>query len=130
MVKHGRIPDGKRKFLKHLELLCDGREKINNAFKSNIFLMKVMGDDGSEKTSSKPATIWKVSIRKPNQGTRIKILTPKQILHRLPIALAQVKSGKKSEHLLNKIRQTVYFFYWAKEITKKTYSNITNSIKT
>ena len=57
MVKHGGIPDGKRKFLKNLELLCDGREKINNAFKCNIFLMKVMGDDGSEKTSSEPSTI-------------------------------------------------------------------------
>ena len=35
------------------------------------------------------------------KGTRLKILTPKQMLQRLPIALAQVKSGNNSESLLN-----------------------------
>ena len=34
----------------------------------------------------------------------LKILTPKQILQRLPIALAQVKVGNNSESLLNEIR--------------------------
>ena len=38
------------------------------------------------------------------KGTRIKILTPKQMLPRLPIALAQVKAGNNSENLLNEIR--------------------------
>ena len=33
----------------------------------------------------------------------LKILTPKQILQRLPIALAQAKAGNNSENLLNKI---------------------------
>ena len=32
-------------------------------------------------------------------------LTPKQMLRRLPIALAQVKEGNNSENLLNEIRQ-------------------------
>ena len=59
----------------------------------------------------------------------IKILTPKQILQRLLIALAQVRVGKTSENLLNGIRQIIYFLYRAKEITKKIYNNITNSIK-
>ena len=49
--------------------------------------------------------------------TCIKILTPKQVLQRLPIALAQVKAGKISENLLNKIRQIIYSLYWVKEIT-------------
>ena len=53
------------------------------------------------------------------QGKRLKVLTPKQMLQRLPIALAQIKSGSTSENLLNKIRQIIYSFYWAKEITKK-----------
>ena len=30
--------------------------------------------------------------------------TPKQMLHRLPIALAQVKVGNNSENLLNEMR--------------------------
>ena len=40
-------------------------------------------------------------------GTGLKILTPKQMLHRLPIALAQVKAGNNLEGLLNEIRQIV-----------------------
>ena len=57
------------------------------------------------------------------------ILTPKQLLQRLPIALAQVKAGNNSENLLNEIRQIVYSSYQSKEITKKVYSNIIKSIQ-
>ena len=60
---------------------------------------------------------------------RLKILSPKQMLHRLPIALAQVKAGSTSETLLNEIRQIIYSLYRAKEITKKVYNNIMNSRK-
>ena len=59
----------------------------------------------------------------------LKILTPKQMLQRLPIALAQVKIGNTSKNLLNKIRKIIYSLYRAKEITKKVYNNIMNSIK-
>ena len=58
----------------------------------------------------------------------IKILTPKQMFQRLPIALAQVKAGNSSESLLNKIRQIVYSLYQSKQITKKLYNNIIKSI--
>ena len=59
----------------------------------------------------------------------LKILTPNQMLKRLPIALAQVKAGNNSESLLNEIRQIVYSLYRSKEITKTVYNNIINSIK-
>ena len=59
----------------------------------------------------------------------IKILTSKQMLQRLLIALAQVKAGSNSENLLNEIRQIVYFLYKSKEITKIVYNNITESIQ-
>ena len=59
----------------------------------------------------------------------LKILTPKQMLQRLPIALAQVKAGNTSENLLNEIRQVIHSLYREKEITKKVYNNIMNSIK-
>ena len=62
-------------------------------------------------------------------GKGLKILTPNQMLKRLPIALAQVKTGNNSEGLLNEIRQIVYSLYRSKEITKKVYNNIINSIK-
>ena len=58
-----------------------------------------------------------------------KILSPKQMLQRLPIALAQVKAGNTSENLLNEIRKSIYSLYRAKEITKKVYKNIIISIK-
>ena len=63
------------------------------------------------------------------QGKGLKILTPRQMLQRLPIALAQVKAGNTSENVLNEIRQIIYFSCRAKEIVKKVYVNIMNSIK-
>ena len=66
---------------------------------------------------------------KEQEGTGLKILTPNQMLKRLPIALAQVKAGNNSESLLNEIRQIVFSLYRSKEITKKVYNNIINSIK-
>ena len=66
---------------------------------------------------------------KQKYGEGLKILSPKQILQRLPIALAQVKVGNTSKNLLNKIRQVIYSLYREKESTKKVYNNIINSIK-
>ena len=51
------------------------------------------------------------------------------MLQRLPIALAQLKAGNTFENLLNEIRKIIYFLYRAKEITKKVYNKIINSIK-
>ena len=57
------------------------------------------------------------------------ILTPKQMLQRFPIALAQVKAGNTSENLIKEILEIIYFLYGEKEITKKVHNNIMNSIK-
>ena len=51
------------------------------------------------------------------------------MLQILPIAFAQVKSGNTSENLLNEIRKAIYSLYQAKEIIKKVYKNLMNSIK-
>ena len=63
------------------------------------------------------------------KGTGLKILTPKQMLQRLPIALAQVKAGNNSESLLNEIRQIVHSLYQSRQITKKIFNKIIKSIK-
>ena len=63
------------------------------------------------------------------EGTGLKILTPKQMLQRLPISLAQINVGNNSQSLLNEIIQIVYSLYQSKEITKKVYNNILKSIK-
>ena len=62
------------------------------------------------------------------KGKGLKILTPKQMLQRLPIALAQVKSGNDSQNLLNEIRQVIYSMYQSKEITKKVCNNLMKSL--
>ena len=59
----------------------------------------------------------------------LKVLTPKQMLQRLPIALAKVKAGNTSENLLNKMRQIMHSLYRANEITQKVYNNLLNSTK-
>ena len=61
--------------------------------------------------------------------SNIKILTPKQMLQRLPTEFAQVKAGNASENLLNEIRQIIYFLYQAKQISNRVYNNIMNSRK-
>ena len=53
-----------------------------------------------------------------NKG--LKILTPKQMLQRLSIALAQIKAGNNSEILLNGIKQIIYSSYQSKEIIQKS----------
>ena len=55
---------------------------------------------------------------KATKGTGLKILTPKQMLQRLPIALAQLKAGNNSEKLLHEIRQIVHSLYQSKEINQ------------
>ena len=93
--------------------LVNGREMVLTAFKSGIFQVSKESQKG----------------KGANKGKGLKILTPNQMLKRLPIALAQVKAGNNSESLLNEIRQIVYSLYRSKEITKKVYTNIINSIK-
>ena len=50
------------------------------------------------------------------------------MFQRLPIALAQVKTGNNSESLLSEIRQIVYSLNQSKQMTKKVYNNIIKSI--
>ena len=56
---------------------------------------------------------------KEKQGKRLKILTPKQMLQRLPITLAKVKAGNTSENLLNEIRQIYILCTDQKKLLKK-----------
>ena len=62
------------------------------------------------------------------QGKGLKILTPNQMLSRLPITLAQLKAGNNSEKLKNKIRQLLYFLYRWKNMTKQVHNNLINYI--
>ena len=70
-----------------------------------------------------------LEFHKGQKGKGIKILTPKQMLQRLPIVLAQVRAGNTSENLSNETRQIIYSLYQDQEVTKKVYNNIMNLIK-
>ena len=47
---------------------------------------------------------------------------------RLPIPLAQLKTGNNSEKLINKIRQLLYSLYRPKKLTKRIYKSLTDII--
>ena len=66
--------------------------------------------------------------RRNQPGQRLKILTPDQMLSRLPITLAQLKAGNNSEKLKNEIRQLLYSLYRSKKLTKNVYNNLINAI--
>ena len=85
--------------------LCEGR-KLLNAFKGGKFPIKEI------------------------QGKGLKILTPKQMLQRLQIALAQIKAGNAYEDLLNELKQIIYSLYRAKKSLKKytKYTEFSKSI--
>ena len=50
------------------------------------------------------------------------------MLQRLPTVLAQITESNASEDLPNEICKIIYYLYRWKEITKKVYKNIMNSI--
>ena len=62
----------------------------------------------------------------PEEG--LKILTPDQMLSRLPITLAQLKAGNNSEKLKNEIRQLLYSLYRSKKLTKQLYKSLIDII--
>ena len=66
--------------------------------------------------------------KQKQQGKGLKILTPNQMLSRLPIALAQLEAGNNSEKLKNEIRQLLYSLYRSKNMTKQVYNNLINYI--
>ena len=70
-----------------------------------------------------------LEFNKQNQsGKGLKILTPNQMLSRLPITLAQLKAGNNSEKLKNEIRQILYSLYRSKKLTKQLYKSLIDII--
>ena len=112
MIRRGNINASQKRALPNINILFNARDNA----------IKFIEGYGSMILKAK-------KLAREQEGTGVKILTPNQMLKRLPIALAQIKAGNNSESLLNKIRQMVYSLYRSKEITKKVYNNIIKSIK-
>ena len=62
------------------------------------------------------------------KGKGLKILTPNQMLNRLPITLAQLNAGNNSEKLKHKIRQLLYSLYRSMKLTKQIYKSLIDTI--
>ena len=71
-----------------------------------------------------------LDFNKQNQqkGQGLKILTPNQMLSRLPITLAQLKAGNNSDKLKNEIRQLLYSLYHSKNMTEQFYKSLVGII--
>ena len=90
--------------------------KLVNVIKSglNDSKNKIENMREEEKEIEKPSEIIDIvekilEFNKQNQqGQGLKILTPDQMLSRLPITLFQLKAGNNSKKLINEIRQLLY----------------------
>ena len=116
MILKGNKTQEQEKTLANLYMLFNGRNHVINFIE----------DYGSMVLEAK-----RKAAEEPTEqgGTGPKILTPKLILQRLPIALAPVKPGNNSESLLNEIRKTVNSLYQSKETTKRVHNNVIKSIQ-
>ena len=135
-IKKGKISpkeakDQQQNYYKYLNTIRKGNKNaaqkrtianVNILFNARDNAIKFIKDYSSMILEAK-------KLAKEQEGTGLKILTPDQMLKRLPIAPAQIKADNNSESLLNEIRQIAYSFYRSKEITKKVYNNIIKSIK-
>ena len=146
MINRERAPINNELFKKHFKIqkpidmykvLRGTKDKEKNSKLVNMFnsplkdLKKEIGKmSKKQKKIEKPNNIVKVverilELNKQNQqGKGLKILTPNQILSRLPIALAQLQAGNDSEKLKNEIRQLLYSLYCSKNMTKQVYNNL------
>ena len=115
--------------LENIKLLTESQEaaiKLFNGYSSAVSeaKYKTIHGKGIPNMLADIACVAKVSGH-----SKLKILDRKQMFQRLSIPLTQVKASNTFENLTNEIRQIIYFLYQAKEITKKVYDNIMNSIE-
>ena len=115
-IKFSEVKNKQNEFLNKLSIIKIGKKPPNKK-KWSIIYNKFY--HSREEVNFFRDYIEMLSDANYDTGTGLKILSPKQMLQRLPIALAQVKAGNNSESLSNEIRQIVYSYYQSKQITKK-----------
>ena len=105
-------------------------EEIKNRWSNLKDEVEKMSED--EKEIQKPDKILKIvkeildfnkEIQK-QRGLGLKILTPYEMLSRLPIFLAQLNAENNSEKLKNEIRQLLYSLHRSKKLTKNIYKSL------
>ena len=104
--------------------------------KGDFEIFKEKSDKEKQETDEQPDTTdmselkseESVAERRNQPGKGLKILTPDQMLRRLPITLAQLIAGNNSEKLKNEIRQLLYSLYRSKKLTKQLYKSLVDII--
>ena len=124
--------------LKRLRDTSDKRNKdlvksINETLTEMKNIIKNVPKDNPSKTEeSKKMTdiVERVLVLNSEKqiGLGLKILTPNQMLSRLPITLTQLKAGNNSEKLKNEIRKLLYSLYRSKKLTKNVYKSLVDII--
>ena len=121
-------------------LLEQMKDSKNIPGKNKMLVIITKSGLGDLKNEIKKMTEDEIKTEKPNEivdivekilefneqqeGKGLKILTPSQMLSRLPISLAQLNAGNNSEKLKNEIRQLLYSLYHSKNMSKQVYNNL------
>ena len=123
------VKNNQQKFKSCLSEIKKGSKKLKEQ-KNTLYNIEMLYKAKNEaiKFYDDYSSMMSEAKTKATKGAGLKILTPKQMLQRLSIALAQVKADNNSQNLLNEIRQIVYSLYQSKVITTKVYNNIINSL--
>ena len=129
--KYNNTVDDVEKILTKKPLTIDEQNMIKI-----LSLLKEIIKPNDKKTDEQPDTTNMPELeseesaeqRRNQQGKGLKILTPSQMLSRLPISLAQLKAGNNSEKLKNEIKQLLYSLYRSKKLIKKIYKSLINII--
>ena len=111
----------------------DQVESINKTLTKTKDIVENVPKDDPLKTEENEKMIDIVErileLNSENQlGLQLKLLTPNQMLSRLPISLAQLKAGKNSEKLKNEITQLLYSLYRSKKLLKNVYKSLVDII--
>ena len=112
-IKTSRKTIKQKETINNLEKFYLSRKEITNFFGDFIEILSDANYDAKQNET---------------KGKELKLLTPKQMLQRLPILLAHINAGNNSESLLNETRQIVYSLYQSKQITEKVDNKIIKSI--
>ena len=75
--------------------------------------------EGNNKITSIVERVLYFNQLEQQEGKGLKVLTPAQMLSRLPITLAQLSAGNNSEKLKNKITQFLYSLHGSKKLTRQ-----------
>ena len=65
--------------------------------------------------------------RQNQERKGLKIITPEQMLSRLPISLVQLREGNNSQELRNEIKQVLYSLYTTKKLSKTILKHLMNT---